>query len=305
MKNKEIYQFQNWHGQKRKKNYFEGWYFKHQNDAEMVAVIPSFHIDETGKSSCMIQIITSGQSYQVHYEEKDFAVAENGLYLKMGNNIFSQAGMILDIQQENICCQGQIVYGPFTLLDYDIMGPFSLVNFMECNHGVLSLGHDLAGQLNLNGGVIDFSSGIGYIEKDWGTSFPQSYTWVQWNRKNLPKEKQCVMASVAHIPFLGIHFTGFLAVVYVEGKEYRLATYNGAKLKYASSQGIWIQKGDYDLIISDIHGEGQQLQAPQKGKMARQIEERPFCNGKILFTENNVPLLEIESEQISFEYVSQ
>lgn len=111
------------------------------------------------------------------------------------------------------------------------------------------------------------------------------------------------MAAVARIPLLGLNFTGFLATVYLDGQEYRFATYNGAKLKYHSEQGIWLQKGDYELIVSNIKGEGHQLDAPQKGYMGRKVEEKPFCTGKILFLKNNIPLLQVDSNQISFEYV--
>lgn len=300
-------QFRNWHGQGKEKNYFEGWYLKHQkgtdgNGKEMLALIPSFHLDKFGRGSCSLQIITSDQAYQLSYAEKDFSVAEHGFYIKMGNNIFTQRGMVLDINEPELTCSGEIFYGVFTPLDYDIMGPFALIPFMECNHGVISLGHDLQGQIILNGRTIDFSDGIGYIEKDWGTSFPERYTWIEWSGK-IGQENACVMVSAAKIPFGGFAFTGFLAVVSVGGREYRFATYNGAKLKYRSAQGVWLQKGEMALIVSNLEGKGHLLDAPQKGKMARKIEECPFCSGKILFSIGEETILDVTSEMISFECV--
>ena len=52
------------------------------------------------------------------------------------------------------------------------MGPFSYLSFMECYHGILSMKHSLEGTLSWNGQLIDFTNGIGYLEKDWGSSFP-------------------------------------------------------------------------------------------------------------------------------------
>ena len=48
----------NFHGEHKKKSYFEGWYFKHQGSGRTVAFIPAFHIDEKGERSASLQVIT-------------------------------------------------------------------------------------------------------------------------------------------------------------------------------------------------------------------------------------------------------
>ena len=78
------------------------------------------------------------------------------------------------------------------------MGPFKYFP-MECRHGIISMRHTLEGRLKLNGKEIDFTNGLGYIEKDSGRSFPSSYVWVQANDFDEPCS---IMASVADIPFL-------------------------------------------------------------------------------------------------------
>ena len=44
---------------------------------------------------------------------------------------------------------------------------------MECYHGIVSMDHTVNGLIEINNEKIDFSEGRGYIEKDWGRSFPQ------------------------------------------------------------------------------------------------------------------------------------
>ena len=61
------------------------------------------------------------------------------------------------------------------------MGPFSFVPFMECYHGIISMDHSIIGELSIKGKKVDFTSGRGYIEKDWGHSFPIGYVWMQSN----------------------------------------------------------------------------------------------------------------------------
>ena len=52
---------------------------------------------------------------------------------------------------------------------------------MECYHGILSMNHSISGDLIINNKKINFNSGRGYTEKDWGHSFPLGYVWMQSN----------------------------------------------------------------------------------------------------------------------------
>ena len=69
---------------------------------------------------------------------------------------------------------------------------------MECRHGVLSMAHTLQGSVRMDGYVHSFEGGLGYVEKDSGTSFPRSYLWMQCN--DFPSACS-IMISIAHIPF--------------------------------------------------------------------------------------------------------
>ena len=40
------------------------------------------------------------------------------------------------------------------------------------------------------------------------------------------------MLSIADIPMMGFHFTGIIGFVLIGEKEYRIATYLGAKVKH-------------------------------------------------------------------------
>ena len=41
------------------------------------------------------------------------------------------------------------------------------------------MNHTVNGVLMINNEEIDINNGKGYIEKDWGTSFPKKYIWIQ------------------------------------------------------------------------------------------------------------------------------
>ena len=64
------------------------------------------------------------------------------------------------------------------------------------------------GELIINNNLYDFSNGTGYIEKDWGISFPSSYIWAQANDFS---NKHCsLFISIANIPYSIFLFKGFI-----------------------------------------------------------------------------------------------
>lgn len=284
-----------------KNRYFEGWYLKHQKGEATIALIPAFHIDESGKWSASIQIITDKGSCQIPYSAKTCLVTRKRFGVKIGENIFSDRGILINIATDQITVRGKIHYGPFTALKSDIMGPFRHAPFMECSHGVLSLHHKLRGSLTINGENIDFTGGRGYIETDRGRSFPEAYRWAQcsWGYT----EPGCMMVSAARIPFLGRTFTGCIAVVWHQGKEYRLGTYCGAKLKACSKDQLIISQGRYWLEVRLIDGKAYRLSAPDGGKMSRVIHENPSCCLEFKFWKGDTLLLKRYCKNAGFESV--
>lgn len=186
-------------------------------------------------------------------------------------------------------------------IKYNIMGPFSAFPFMECHHGVISLHHKINGKLNINNQDIVIEGGNGYIEKDWGTSFPKTYLWIQSN--DFSNDKISIMVSIADIPFLGLEFKGCIAIVYYKGIEYRLATYNGVKILKYDENGLIIKRGKYKLKIDVKENNPQELLAPNKGEMSRTIYENISCRARFKFYKDKKKIFDLESNNTSFEYV--
>lgn len=51
------------------------------------------------------------------------------------------------------------------------------------------------------------------------------------------------MLSVADIPIAGIRFTGIIGVVLWQGKEYRIATYLGARVVKIENKMVRVKQG--------------------------------------------------------------
>lgn len=281
--------------------YFEGWYFKHQASAgRALALIPAMHIDSAGRRSASLQVIAEGQSWWLEYPDSEFHAAEKGLQIQLGQSFFSRAGIQLDIDQEGLSLHGALRYGPFTSLRSDIMGPFRFLPGMECSHRVFSMGHALEGSLTLNGERLDFSGGLGYIETDRGRSFPGAYLWTQcvWPGP----QGGSLMLSIAQIPLPAGHFTGCICAVITQGREYRLATYRGVRVRQWSDTGAVIRQGKYRLTAELLEGQGCPLRAPSSGRMDRSIRESLRARMRYRFWSGETLLFSHTDDNASFEY---
>ena len=210
-------------GKHKKNNYFEGWYYKFvsQDEKDTIAFIPGVSINHDDQHA-FIQVFISHQKendvqLKTHYfrfDFEDFSFNEKDFWIKIGPNYFSNTKIEIDLNEKDFEINGSLKMlqlSPIqrSLLSPNIMGIFGYLNFMECYHGIVSMSHQLEGFLNVNQNDIIFQSGKGYIEKDWGKSFPDSYVWLQSNHFENPKTS--FMFSYANIPFLGLHFKGLIA----------------------------------------------------------------------------------------------
>jgi tocopherol cyclase len=289
-----------YHGAKKDSAYFEGWYLKHQQGNDTIALIPAVHMDKDGEKSASIQVVTPQGAHTFPFPYSAFSAREDAFQVTIGSNCFSQDGLLLNLSSPSLTIAGSLKYGPLTPLGWDIMGPFALLSFLQCNHGVLSMGHTVRGRLLIDGTPMEFSQGVGYIETDWGRSFPREYLWTQCS--HFPQRQTSVMASIAHIPLLRTSFTGCIASVYLMGREYRMASYLGAHILYWGPNGFHIRQGKYLLQGDVLSRHAHALAAPRMGAMSRTIHESPACTMRYRFSREDVPLLDFISPHASFEY---
>ena len=299
-------------GNKKKKNYFEGWYFKMvANDgASIISIIPGISLSSDGSEQhAFIQIIngiTSQTSYY-SYAIEEFSFSKKEFALKIADSYFSKDGIVLDLKDDHSIISGkismfnQVEYKSGGLINPGIMGFYRFVPFMECYHGVVSLTHSLSGKLIINNEVHDFNGGRGYIEKDWGTSMPSAWIWMQSNHFN--NNNSSFMLSIADIPWLRKSFTGFLGFFYHNDKIHHFATYRPTKLQLkiadSSQLKIKIENRKNTFIINAISTNTGMLKAPVKGAMDRRISESIDAMIKITMMDKKGNVIFMDSTNIA------
>lgn len=267
---------------------FEGWYFKHQKGDDTVAFIPG----QAGDGA-FIQMLSPSGSRQFSIP----SLSVSGGMIQAGTCRFSPVGCVIDLPGVT----GQVGYGPWTPLRSDIMGPFRFFP-MECRHGVLSMHHSLQGSLVIDGTSYCFDGGVGYAETDRGISFPKSYLWLQCG--DFP-EPCSILASIARIPFCGGHFTGCICALWHRGREYRLATYCGVRIRAADPTHLCLTQGQLRLDVRmEPSQAGHPLRSPIRGQMHGVIRESCNTAMEIRLWEKGQLILHLRSRHGTYESFS-
>ncbi len=257
-------------------------------------MIPAYHIADRQKS-CSIQIITEDGSWRLPFASGSFQSNREGICI--GENRFSRQGITVNLHGTGIEVAGSLHFGPFDPTESDIMGPFQYVPFLQCRHSVFSMGHPVSGQLSVNGQPYVFEKGRCYAEGDRGRSFPREYLWTHCFFPD-----GSIMLSAADVPLGVTHILGIIGVVHYRGKEYRLATYLGARAVGIRQGEVFIRQGRNTLVVRQLEHKGHPLSAPQAGQMSRTIHETAACRAYYHFRSNGKTVFEFESDQASFEY---
>jgi tocopherol cyclase len=269
-----------YHGWGRRKKYFEGWYFKIVDATEehKLAIIPGVSMDPEGNRHAFIQVLDASKKVSKYhtFEHKDFFSAQSEFNIRISDNRFKTNQLALDLPnlKGTLSFENQVAW-PSSWGAPGVMGWYSFVPFMECYHGVTSMNHNISGTLEIDGKEIDFTGGKGYMEKDWGTSFPSAYIWMQSNHFNT-SENASLFASVARVPWLGSSFVGYIAGFWLDGQLYSFSTYGGDEIKAQLGENtvfIGFKNSRYHLRIAAHRQEGATLSAPVQGKMTGKVNE--------------------------------
>ena len=260
-------------------HYFYGIYYKFQWDTgDTVAVIAS---DKA------LQIMWNGQVYISAYSEKVQCTFDSGR-------------LAFSVADENFRAQGDIHFLHKSPLPYDIMGPFQLAPDIVCKHKVYSMESCALGTLHIQDQAYRLSEARVYVEGDRGRSFPEQYMWLHCFLPN-----GSLMLAVAKLRVFKKKFTGIIGVLKEGDRQYRLATYLGAKARIAGP-GTIVVKQRRSILTVTVHknrGEAFRLLAPRDGKMTDTIKECLSGDADIEFKKGSRAVFRTAAINSSFEWV--
>lgn len=307
-------------GEGQRSRYFEGYYVKIVDAESQVAlaIIPGLSYDQEGNGHAFIQVLNGIQGKATYHS---FAIEEfssgppllqdsskSAFSIKIGANEFSESGICLSLPGlEMEVGFRQNISWPWHVLSPGAMGPFSFIPAMECRHGVVSLHHEVAGMLRIDGGEEQtFSpSTVGYLEKDWGRSFPRCWVWLQTNHFDGETSPCSLLVSAGRVPFAGSAFTGFIAALYWRGRFFPFTTYGFAKMNLKLEEDVAqlvFSRKRQKLTIKAHHAPGVELVAPEgAGQMIGRVNESLQAWAEIELIENDEVVLSTTARWMGLE----
>lgn len=281
----DIWKPEIFHGKGKKKDFFEGWYFKMVDRSEntVYAVIPGVSLSENRLKSHAFIMFLDARVQRMHYFRyplDELKASDKKFELIVGQSSFSISEMRLNLEQGEKRIVAHIGFKdtypwPVRLLSPGVMGWYAFVPGMECYHGILSMDHVLEGFVEIDGIKTDLNNGRGYIEKDWGVSMPSSWIWMQTN--HFGRSGISLSGSIAKIPWFGKYFTGYLFGFLFDKKLYEFTTYSGAKITRLevteNKIQIRLENKKYCLGIVADRSKGVELPVPKLGEMKAKVNE--------------------------------
>lgn len=233
-------------------------------------------------SHSFIQILNGKTSESIYlvFPLGKFNASERDFNIQIGDNHFTKNAINLNIERKKIRLKGKLDFANCIELERGIvwpgiMGPFSYLPNMDTYHGIVSMNHNISGQISINNYKLDFSGGKGYTEKDWGKQFPNSWIWMQSNHFN--NERTSFMLSIAEIMWYKITFVGFLCAIWMNNDILKFSTYTGAKIKVLEELDdkvyLNIEDRRYILYIEAEGGTPGSLKSPESGEMKGRVAE--------------------------------
>lgn len=299
------------HYQNKPKQFFEGWYYKCTDQLlGNLAVIAGISSNEQ-KSQAFIQIAHSSEiSGCYEYPIASFSYREEPFRVQIGQSVFTKEKIVVKIAQIGLELQLQFTSQmplPGSFLYPSIMGPLLYLPYLPCYHHIVALRSTVQGFIAQHGAKTAIRQGLGYIEKDYGVSFPSGYVWAH----GCTKEAMFVVA-LAMVPFeKNTERLGFFAVLQVKDHIYRFSSYQlGTVRRFSHYQSKVYIELEQCLTQVSFHMEYQDscmLKAPKHGGMDEVVEESLHCKAIVVMERRGTILFDEVFEKATsevFEYAN-
>jgi tocopherol cyclase len=269
--------------------YFEGWYFKCAFQDHAVAFIPGISLAKTDPHAFVQVNRPAGSSYH-RFQVKEFSSRRDRFHLSLGANEFSLDHIHVELPDLTADLGiSNPVRWPTKVFAPNSMGWYAFMQVMECYHGIIVLDGEIEGTINGN----RHSGGRFYLEKDWGSSFPRAWIWMQTNSFSRPASLTC---SLAIVPFRKLTFAGFIIGFAVGSRVFRFASYNGSRVEELSitddTVSFTVQRRNCELQVRSARTSGMKLASPVEGEMSGRIQESLDAEAHVLLRENGGTLFE-------------
>lgn len=254
--------------------YFEGWFqkvYSVEHNASFI-VIYGYATQNAPDKFGFIQIYIPRQDPHILYFNKDeISCDPKNHSVRMGDNLLTTE--LMNISSDDVSLKLNMKNNHPIPTFKNSMGYAYYVPTLPCYHSVMNEFHHVSGEIQTTHQHFLLEHESGYMEKNWGTSFPNRYCWLQAIDPN--DSKTSLMFSQAEIQWIGRTFIRHVGHL----------RFNGQQIDLRSIRNCTITNSTYDehnhlirisgkKFMMEIHISFQDrviFKGPANGNMSRDI----------------------------------
>lgn len=246
---------------RNKKPYFESWHFREQAEDFDCSFTVRIDYDETGRMTGSLDVHLPCGSWHFDYAHPVNMNLRGSLFLVLDRSVFTEACIHLDLEEPGLTIKGDIWF------ERDFGG-----GRVDLRRKIWAMEQELSGELLVNGKLVTFDGGKGYLEERRGFCDKQSQTARSfWTQCNWFGEKPFRIACGGY----GRHC---FAIIDQNGYPIRLAGWKGGKIEYMCESSFRISQGRYVL-------EGWRSSEASPDCLDQTVRYRLTHGGDVLFDE--------------------
>lgn len=262
----------------KKPTFFIGWYNKFSHADNYTCVVIAGFVKSKGVNAIgFVQFFDNLniKSKKQIYDFNDCSVNLTDQKIKIGSNVISLKSIKLELDNVELSLMIS-KQQPYTYkgLGKNILGPLHYIPFVECKHSILNIKSRFTGKIFIEGKTNNLT-GECYQEKDWGTSFPEEYFWIQANKfNNKDITFQFAYAKPKWLLFKPTTYIGFLMI---DNRKINLNGIGNTKIRIDKLNAYVVRLSlthkKYIIKIRLKSGPTTELKGPLNGEMKKVIKE--------------------------------
>lgn len=278
-------------------NYFEGWFQKiyiPELNTSIIIIYGFATGNELTKTGFIQLFIPGNDVIHINFPQHQINLSKQKHEVKLGPNYFSTNR--IHIEHELVELDIEIIPQTKKVPKQNSMGIFYLVPGLPCYHSVLQINSSIQGIIKINNELIQLTHASGYLEKNWGTSFPEKYFWM--HAQDPLNSTNQILYSQAEMRWRNKTFIKHVGFIQLNGQSFDLRKIHRKQLVcnvYNSNQlEISINHMGIVLYFDLNEPTNTSFKSPSKGKMTNKIIHNigvPIRLKQELIPLNNIILL--------------
>jgi tocopherol cyclase len=270
--------------------FFEGWFQKVYSKAHKASfiLIYGYATHNSDDEFGFLQILIPNQTPEIVYFPKNQVSCDIKKHqIRMGKNLLTTELIRIDINGISIELNLKNKQ-PFRTFK-NSMGYTYFIPNLPCYHSVLNTAQSVSGEIKHQGQCYTLDHEMGYLEKNWGTTFPESYFWVHAVDPNNPAIS--LLFSRAKIVWLGKTYIKHVGYLCYDGQQIELRELKNCAVSNSNispeNRIIQIRSASAQLDLALGYGREVQFKGPKDGALSRMIHHQADAKVEVSLTYEN------------------